>query len=380
MERHPKMTDAFGWLALVRAPGLGLRQAHALLERFGSPAALMDVPASELARSGLPETVRASIREPDRDAIERDLEWLAGENRHLVCWGDAHYPSLLAGIDDPPLALFVAGDPSLLDSPALAIVGSRNPTAAGRENAGAFAGFLAGCGLTIVSGMALGIDAAAHRGAMRTGRTIAVCGTGLDEVYPAEHRRLAAEIVDNGALVSEFPCGTGARTENFPRRNRIISGLAVGTLVVEAAIRSGSLITARLASEQGREVFAIPGSIHNPLAKGCHRLIRQGAKLVDAAEHIIEELGSLLGIDDARIAGAAGPHRENGTAADEPELDEDYEKLFECLEDTPISIDRLVERSGLTPDAVSSMLLIMELRGIVESAPGGRYARRQTRT
>ncbi len=286
MERHPETMDLFAWLALVRAPGLGPRQAHALLERFGSPAALMDAPASELKRSGVPESVRAWIRDPDREAIERDLEWLSGENRHLVCWESADYPSMLAGIDQPPLALFVAGDPSLLRSPALAIVGSRNPTSAGRENAEAFAAFLAGCGLTIVSGMALGIDAAAHRGAMRTGRTIAVCGTGLDEVYPAKHRRLAAEIADNGAVISEFPCGTGARTENFPRRNRIISGLAAGTLVVEAAIRSGSLITARLASEQGREVFAIPGSIHNPLAKGCHQLIRQGAKLVDTAEHI----------------------------------------------------------------------------------------------
>lgn len=377
MERHPEMTDLFGWLALMRAPGLGLRQAHALLERFGSPAALLDAPASELARNRIPEPAREWFRAPDRDAIDRDLEWLAGDHHHLVRWGDTDYPSLLAGIDDPPLALFVAGDPAVLDSPALAIVGSRNPTSAGRENAEAFGTFLANCGLTIVSGLALGIDAAAHRGAMRAGRTIAVCGTGLDEVYPSRHRRLAAAIADNGAVISEFPCGTASRPENFPRRNRIISGLAVGTLVVEAAIRSGSLITARLASEQGREVFAIPGSIHNPLAKGCHQLIRQGAKLVDSAEHIIEELGPLLGLDTVE---AERPRRESDASNDEPSLDKEYEKLLECLEDSPVHIDQLVIRSGLTPDAVSSMLLIMELRGIVESAPGGRYARRQTRT
>ncbi len=364
----PTMNDPFWWIALIRARGIALSDAHALLERFGDPRAVFE-------RAGK-EAPRAKLAEPDREEIEPDLEWLARPGHHLITWGDDLYPPLLAGIADPPLALFVAGDPGSLSTPALAIVGSRNPTAAGTENAEAFAEHLAAHGFTIVSGLALGIDAAAHRGALRSGRTVAVCGTGLDEVYPPKNRGLAGKIAASGAVVSEFPSGTPARPENFPRRNRIISGLAVGTLVVEAAMRSGSLITARLAIEQGREVFAIPGSIHNPLAKGCHRLIRDGAKLVDDASHIVEELGALLG-----DAGASPSRRESKVATDDGiELDQDYENLLKCLEETPLTMDKLIERSGLTPAAVSSMLLIMELRGLVESAPGGRYSRRRKGT
>ncbi|MEX0899146.1 MAG: DNA-processing protein DprA [Gammaproteobacteria bacterium] len=354
------MTDLSWWLALVRAPDLSPQSARALLARHGSPRAVFES--------------RALRHEPDWPTIERDAEWLVAPDHHFIPCTDDAYPTLLAQTDDAPLALFVVGEPSLLTTPTLAIVGSRNPTRLGLENAEAFASYLAGCGFTIVSGLALGVDAAAHRGALSAGRTIAVCATGLDEIYPRRNAPLARDIAQHGALVSEFPTGTGARVENFPRRNRIISGLSAGTLVIEAAVRSGSLITARLAAEQGREVFAIPGSIHNPLAKGCHYLIRQGAKLVDSAEHIVEELGPLLGLAGADAVSsrhAQQPH----TAAFE--ADADYEKLLECLDETSTSIDRLVKRSGLTPDAVSSMLLIMELRGLVESAPGGGYARRQ---
>ncbi len=352
------MTDLSWWLALVRAPDLSPQAARALLERHGAPRAIFES--------------RALRDEPDWPAIERDAEWLAAPDHHFIPCTDDAYPPLLAQTDDAPLALFVVGDPALLTTPTLAIVGSRNPTRVGLENAEAFASYLASCGFTIVSGLALGVDAAAHRGALTTGRTIAVCATGLDEIYPRRNAALGREIAQRGALVSEFPTGTGARVENFPRRNRIISGLAAGTLVIEAAVRSGSLITARLAAEQGREVFAIPGSIHNPLAKGCHYLIRQGAKLVDSAEHIVEELGPMLGLVGAGVASAR--HDSTGATA-AFEADADYEKLLACMDETPASIDRLVKRSGLTPDAVSSMLLIMELRGLVESAPGGGYAR-----
>ncbi|HDP89853.1 MAG TPA: DNA-protecting protein DprA, partial [Thioalkalivibrio sp.] len=261
---------------------------------------------------------------------------------------------------------FVAGEPRLLLTPQLAIVGSRHPTPGGRESAYEFARHLAGHGLTITSGLALGIDAAAHEGALAApGLTVAVAATGLDRVYPSRHRALAHEIAEQGALVSEFSVGTGTRAEHFPRRNRIISGLAVGTLVVEAALRSGSLITARLATDQGREVFAIPGSIHNPLARGCHRLIRDGAKLVETAQDILEELD---------LSPTAGPP-EQATDAPTVELDAEYHHLLMCMGYDPVPIDTLVQRSGLTTEAVSSMLLVLELRNLVASLNGGRYER-----
>ena len=267
--------------------------------------------------------------------------------------------------------LFGHGDPGLLCSPQLAIVGSRNPSVSGRQTAGEFAAHLAAVGITISSGLASGIDGAAHLGALRAdGFTLAVAATGLDRVYPADHRDLAHRIAEQGVLVSEFPPGTPPRRDHFPRRNRIIAGLALGTLVVEAAVRSGSLITARLAAEQGREVFAIPGSIHNPLARGCHRLIRQGAKLVETAQDVLEELAPLLG---TRSSAAS-------LSDDEPPqlrlqtLDPEYRQLLASLGHDPLPADQLIERSGLTAEAVSSMLLLLELEGYVSSAPGGRYA------
>ncbi len=345
----------------MRTTGLRLSDAIALLERHGDPHAVFQ------QVKGLPD--------PDWEAIEGDLAWLAQDGHHLVTWTDARYPALLKEIPDPPLALFVNGNPDVLATPALAMVGSRNPTATGLDNAEAFAAHLAAQGLTIVSGLAAGIDTAAHRGALTGGTTIAVLGCGADLVYPPQNKGLAAEIAAKGAVISEFPLGTNPATAHFPQRNRIISGLAVGTLVVEAAVRSGSLITARLASEQGREVFAIPGSIHNPMAKGCHSLIRQGAKLVDSAAHVLEELGPLLGMPEHRTE-----NQSDECENDAPSLDVEYEKLLECMEDTPLTVDKLVTRSGLTPDNVSSMLLIMELHGLIHTAPGGGYAKGPKRT
>jgi len=266
----------------------------------------------------------------------------------------------------------VRGDVQTLKLPQLAIVGSRNPSASGRETARELAKFLSRSGISIISGLAEGIDCAAHQGALEAegpGVTIAVTGTGLDLVYPRGHRELAHRVAESGALVSEFPPGTKARPEHFPRRNRIISGLSLGTLVVEAALRSGSLITARLAAEQGREVFAIPGSIHNPLARGCHSLIRQGAKLVETASDVLEELGVLIGSSGARRDEAAP------APISDVELDADYRKLLSEMGFDPISVDHLVQRTGLTADAVSSMLLLLELEGLVSALDGGRYCR-----
>jgi DNA processing protein len=359
--------DSRYWLALLRAPGVGPRLYCACLERFGSPAALFGggkIPAD------LPDAAISWLKAPDWSVVEADLVWLAEPDSHLICIGTPAYPRLLSELPDPPPVLFARGDPTLLHRPQLAIVGSRNPTPIGVETATAFARHLAGAGLVITSGLALGIDAAAHAATLDAGGvTLAVAGTGLDRVYPAAHQALARRIAATGLLVSEFPPGTPPRPENFPRRNRIISGLTLGTLVVEATPRSGSLITARYAMEQGREVFAIPGSIHNPQSRGCHQLIRQGAKLVETATDILEELGPLAGVltDPEPLPQA--------TPVDDDLPDDDYAVLLNSLDDTPLPIDVLAARSGLTPEAVSSMLLILELRGRVASVPGGRYAR-----
>jgi DNA processing protein len=305
----------------------------------------------------------------DPESAVDENEWLQQENHHLLMLGDDAYPELLAGISGAPAQLYVAGNPELLHLPALAIVGSRNPTSGGARNAFEFARHLGGTGFCIVSGLAQGIDAAAHRGALAAGApTIAFLGHGIDRVYPACNRELAHEIAHHGALVSEFPLGTPPNRALFPQRNRLISGISLGTLVVEAARRSGSLITARLAAEQGREVFAIPGSIHNPLTRGCHQLIRQGAKLVEAADDIVAELAPLVGhLVEAMEAPAARVE----AAVD---ADSEYVKLLDALGHDPVSTDELVERSGLTIDQVSSMLLILELEGKIEKLSGGRYS------
>ncbi len=299
-------------------------------------------------------------------------EWLQDENHHLVRLGDNAYPQLLAGISDPPAQLYVDGDPEILHLPALALVGSRNPTTGGAQNAFEFARHLGATGFCIVSGLAQGIDAAGHRGALAAGApTVAFLGHGIDRVYPAGNRELARDIARHGALVSEFPLGTAPNRALFPQRNRLISGLSLGTIVVEAARRSGSLITARLAAEQGREVFAIPGSIHNPLSRGCHQLIREGAKLVEAADDILTELAPLAGHLLQTIDETAASDR---LPAVEKDTDAEYVKLLQAIGHDPVSADELVERSGLTIDQVSSMLLILELEGKIEKLSGGRYS------
>ncbi len=296
-------------------------------------------------------------------------QWLAQKNHSLLRLGDENYPELLTQISNPPEQLYIKGNPEALMQPGIAIVGSRNPTSGGTRNAFEFARYLAERGFSIVSGLAQGIDTAAHKGALAANApTVAFLGHGIDRVYPASNQALAEAICKNGALVSEYPLGTPPMKELFPQRNRLISGLSLGTLVVEAARRSGSLITARLAGEQGREIFALPGSIHNPMARGCHRLIRDGAKLVETADDILGELGALVGHVLASTEKSQPPQR----AVDHG--DPEYVKLREHLGFDPISIDELVRQSGLTIGQVSSMLLILELDGIVEKLSGGRYA------
>jgi len=354
------------WIALQRVPGLGPVTFARLLEQYGGPEEILRQPRQ---LSGLSEKVMDGIRQPDWHQVEDDMVWLDHDNRHLITYDDARYPPLLREISDPPMLLYLQGDASLLSQWQLAIVGSRSPTPSGRNTAYDFARYLAAGGLTVTSGLATGIDGAAHKGALAAGgTTLAVVATGLDRVYPAQHRELAHQIVAQGAIVSEFPLGTSPRPELFPRRNRIISGLSLGTLIVEAALKSGSLITARMAMEQAREVFAIPGSIHNPLSRGCHQLIREGAKLVETADDILEELGALAGVNapEAEMKETESPSHEK---------DGDYRILFEHLGFDPIPIDKLIENSGLTADAVSSMLLLLELEGEVASLPGGRYVR-----
>jgi DNA processing protein len=314
--------------------------------------------------------------ERDREGIARDLAWLEGPNRCLLTADDPRYPPQLAAIRGMPPALFVEGDPAVLSLPQVAIVGSRAPTATGRETGFDLAAQLAAAGFAITSGLAEGIDGQAHRGALAArGVTIAVCGTGLDRVYPAAHRELAAGIAASGALVSEFPIGTPPRSQNFPRRNRLMSGLARGVLVIEAAARSGSLITARLAGEQGREVMAVPGSIHNPLARGCHRLIKDGAALVETIDDVLAALGVSL------ATGAPITARKTGDGADNPggALDSDAEMLLNALGFEPAGLDRLVQRTGLAAHSVISKLQLLELEGRVETLAGGRYSRTTAR-
>jgi DNA processing protein len=364
-----RFEDAVPWLHLHRLTGggAGLRR---LLTHFGDIPAICAAPRSELLPffDGDQSPVDALRAGPDAGQFEAERTWLDDPSNHLVAITDSAYPSLLHEIPDPPPLLFVRGDATLLCAPQLAVVGSRNPSRGGSDNARAFSDYLTRAGLLVTSGLALGIDACAHEAALAVGgKTIAIAATGLDRVYPAAHRDLAHRIVAQGALVSEFALGTPPRRENFPRRNRLISGLSLGVLVVEAALKSGSLITARLAAEQGREVFAIPGSIHSPLARGCHALIRQGAKLVETAPDILEELGALARFVAAPPGGVATVP---GTPPDPAQ-----QELLELMGYDPVEVDMLIERSGLTPGSVSSMLLHMELCGLIEARPGGRVQR-----
>jgi DNA processing protein len=356
------------WLALLRAPGIGPAWGAQLLEHFHSPLQALNAGPSAWEKAGLPRALHPSLRKPDAQTIEHDRAWLGGPNRHLITIDDERYPPALKEIAQAPLALFCQGNVELLAAPQIAIVGARAASPEGLDNARKFASILAKAGLVVTSGLAQGVDGAAHRGALDAGGgTIAVCGTGLDRVYPAKHRELAHEISEKGLLISEFSPGMPPSAENFPRRNRIISGLSLGVLVVEAAARSGSLITARLALEQGRDVFAIPGSIHNPAAKGCHAMIRQGAKLVDSARDILEEVAPRLGL---RVPA------EKSSGAFEPKLDAPQRKVLEAIGHAPTSFDTLVERVAMSVEELSSILLMLELEGLVAAAPGGTFMRR----
>ncbi len=313
------------------------------------------------------------LRAPPWRQVDDDLRWLEAPAHHLLLQGEPDYPALLAEIVDPPPLLFVTGDPAALHAPSVAIVGSRRPTPEGQRTAFDFARTLAHSGLTIASGLAIGIDAAAHEGALAAGGiTVAVCGAGPDRIYPSRHAALARRVSAEGALVTEFPVGTPPLPANFPRRNRILSGLSHGVLVVEAAERSGSLITARLAGEQGREVFAVPGSIRNPLARGCHRLLRQGAVLVETPDEVLAELPALgRELDVAPPSPAPSP----AVSGLDPALPAPSQRTLQAMGFEPVSVDVLVARTALTVDALSSILLELELQGHVLAVPGGLYSR-----
>ncbi len=353
------------WLRLTLIPGVGGEARRALLKTFGLPPAIFEAAAQALSAVIDPALAGSLLSHECSAGIEAALEWQAQPGNHLLTLADADYPPSLLTSDDPPVLLYAKGNIALLKRPMLAVVGSRNATAQGVRDAEAFSKSLGDAGLTIVSGLALGIDAAAHRGALATAAaTVAVIGTGADRLYPARNEALARSIAENGVVLSEFPLGTPALAFNFPRRNRIIAGLGLGCLVVEAAQRSGSLITARLAAESGREVFAIPGSIHSPLSRGCHQLIRQGAKLVESAQDILEELRW-------KTPSAASPATDPSVAAQSGS----EEQVLAFLGDAPCPLDTLSARSGLTPADLLAMLLPMELAGRVARLPGGLYQR-----
>ncbi|HEY0504750.1 MAG TPA: DNA-processing protein DprA [Lysobacter sp.] len=377
MTRCPESLAAL--LHLVAAGG-GTEARRTLLERHAGPV--------EALRAGAPAWREAGLSQAQMDLLARRAplparwqDWLGDARHHLVGWHDPDYPPSLRRGPNPPLALFVAGEPARLWHPCVAVVGSRGPTPSGRDNAATFARALAASGLAVASGMAAGIDAAAHEAALAVdGLTIAVLGTGPDVAYPASNRRLHARIAEAGVIVSEYPPGTGPLPFQFPARNRILAGLALGTLVIEAAERSGALITARLAAECGREVFAVPGSVHNPLARGCHRLIRDGAALVESAGEVVAALkaqAALLAQDlQTRLDAPIQPVQDAvaGVGSGSGSGDPDYQTLWSALGHDPTAMDQLVERTRLTAAAVSSMLLLMELEGRVASQHG-RYFR-----
>jgi DNA processing protein len=364
----PDEANLRAWLSLLRAPGINPAIGAQLLDHFKTPLGVYAAGPSGWRKAGLPTALHEGLAKPDLAAVERDVEWLAAPRRALVTMHDAQYPERLREITQAPLALFCHGNVALLGAPQIGIVGARAASPDGLDNAQRFAHALAKAGLVVTSGLAQGVDGAAHRGALDAeGGTIAVCGTGLDRVYPARHRELAHEIAEKGLLLSEWGTGMPPLAQNFPQRNRIISGLSIGVLVVEAAARSGSLITARLALDQGRDVFAIPGSIHNPAAKGCHALIRQGAKLADSARDILEEIAPQLGL---HVPAA------QTRAALQPRLDATQRKVLEAVGYSATGFDTLVERVALPVDELSSVLLVLELEGVIASAPGGAFVRR----
>lgn len=395
MNLSPEETEA--WIRLTLEPELGPAQARVLLSVYGLPQDIFAQSSMQL-RKHLDTNLASRLgKEPDTDLqsrIDATMEWLSAPNHHLLTLADPTYPQQLLETHDPPLVLYVNGRAELLAQPSLAIVGARSATPAGETNAHDFAEYLARHSWCIVSGLASGIDTAAHRGALKAGiaggGTIAVLATGIDLVYPARNRNLAHDIAQQGALVSEFPLGQKAMPYHFPKRNRIVAGLSRGVVVVEAAVQSGSLITARLASELGREVFAIPGSIHSPLSKGCHALIRQGAKLVESGEHIVEELSppSQNGAGPATTKTSAlrpGGHLPKNALPQSvtPSLFETAasaagsEAVLEAMGYDPISFDILQQRSNMPVSTLNQTLSMLELQGLVARLPGGQYQRQR---
>jgi DNA processing protein len=382
MTKQPTCQDEEEALLILAATGGGVAARRRLLDSHRTALAALAAGARDWRSHALDDAQIQALRQPDTAALERSRAWLAEPDHHLLGWHDPDYPALLRRIASPPLVLFVAGDPGCLWHPSVAVVGSRSPSAGGRDNAMEFAHALAASGLGVTSGLAAGVDTAAHEGALAAaGRTIAVLGTGADVPYPRANAGLHGRIAATGAIASELPPGTPPQREHFPSRNRIIAGLALGTLVIEAAERSGALITARMATECGRDVFAVPGSIHNPMARGCHRLIREGAGLVESADEVIAAIGSAaaeladalrgrLAVPSSSDPAAAGPSRH----WEPPEGD--HQRLWQALGHDPTGMDRLVSRTGLTVAELSSMLLVMELEGRVE-VEHGRYSRKR---
>ena len=346
-------------LALNRMNKVGPRTVRKLLQRWPDLKELFRLSKPDMQAAGLPSVLAQTITEFDLDRIQEDLAWQnAASNHHLLTWNSPDYPELLKEISDPPIILYAKGQLSAFDNPRLAVVGSRNPSVTGNENARSFAKALASYGITIVSGLALGIDGQAHTGCIEAnGTTIAVLGTGIDCIYPRRHTKLAEQITQNGLILSEFPLNSPPIAGHFPRRNRIISGLSLCILVVEAAIRSGSLITAKMALEQNRDVLAIPGSIHNPLARGCHYLLQQGAKLVTSVTDVLEELrieSQQLTADKSFFSLASG-----------------NENLVKFIGFEMTSIDQIIVRSGYTVEQVTGELAELELQGAIKAVPGG---------
>ncbi len=371
------------WLTLVNAPSIGGASLIRAIESLGGVAAVVAASARDLTRHGLSEPAANAIARPDQAAIDAGLHWLAQPDHHLLCWDNDDYPVLLRRIDSPPAALFVDGDPGCLWQPQIAVIGTRNPTAGGLDHARDFASTLARQGITITSGLASGIDSAAHTAALDAGAmTIAVNGTGLDIVYPASSRAVARRIRSQGAMISELPLGSAPKRQHFPSRNRIISGLSLAVLVIEAGLNSGTLITARKAAEQGRDVFALPGSLHNPMAKGCHRLIREGARLIETTADILQELGPLAAELQMEIRQRLDQAESLDVAAEKSEKypknlldDSDYSAVWDVLGYDPKPVDTIIEQSSLSAREVSSMLLMMELKGLVIKHENGRFSR-----
>ena len=371
-----KQVEISQWLTLNQTPGLGNAAFCQLLSKFGSPEGIFNAKLSQLREVVDDDIAQKISKGVDAEVIAPTLKWLEKDNVHIVTFADSNYPQKLLEISNPPAVLYAIGNLHWLNHPTIAIVGSRSATPQGEKNAEEFAKSLCEQGLCVISGMALGIDGAAHRGSLKAnGATIAVVGTGLDIVYPARHRDLAHKIAEGGLILSEFPLGTPSKAQNFPRRNRLISGLSLGCLVVEANIDSGSLITARLAAEQGREVFAIPGSIHSPVTKGCHQLIKQGAKLVESVQDILEEINWVSIVNSLPSKNSQLSISPLGLMPDVSANSLQTNTVLDLMGFDLVNFESIRTNSGLTTEALSSMLMLLELENKITSLAGGNYQR-----